>query len=678
MSTRASQVAANEEVQPHPTSFPDLCPLTGHPRHSRHGRVLDSPPVTGYQATAKNPNMVGKDFGLSGLSFASSSFLRHKTQTKVTTMLDASDVTSTHLRAEATRKCAPGRYFPTDNDTIVYLYDDGDSVEITRVKPCNPSSRSLHNDRTQEASRSRRTSPRTRALRKTATKVSRGGSKRLSRTQSRREAGQDKGKITAYLSSKAPSEELDFQILDNPIARHFPVSRSLNMDPADYMDEPTFAQWLKQCAPGAPEEINEDDEAAAEDFASQDLIVDHLGSLVISSPNVSTSQPQEDIPRPLRARLAVSANELGLRKGMTVELINGSFLLIDSLREDYWGLVTVKGYRLERDTYCGSRLPDGRLNELVWVNEIDEEGHQAGLESVLHEHRASNVKRIRKVLFTNLPWSKVGFDKEPTKHGLNQAPINRATDEDNGELYCRWKYTQVNSRLKTNAEASLTLLKEDEAQGHGRLEGYKVRKMWREGKEQASVGRATMLGSDVNTRRKGSSRQYTLGDSFCGAGGISRGALQAGLQVAWAFDGDDSAIETHKKNFQEHGTKSLAKKDSEFIELVKARPDDYHVDIVHYSPPCQAFSSANHNKNEERDFENQKALFSLYDLNMLLKPRIATVEETAGLMHRHKQWFDTLINIFTRLDYSVRWKILPCKSFGIAQSRVRLLLTAAA
>lgn len=538
---------------------------------------------------------------------------------------------------------------------------DAPDVEITGIRPCRTSSSYLLNNSTQGKQRPSLNSTHPR---------------RRGRLQSRQRAGQSKGKIVASQCPRPLSEEPEIQILENPIARHFPVSQTKIV--RGDLDGLTSARRLNRIAANSPQVINEDDEAAAEDFASQDLIEDCLRSLVISSPNDSASQGPKETPDRLRSRVETTHNEPKLRKGMTVELHNGSFLWIDSVREDCRVLVTIKGYRLERDTYCGSRLPDRRLNELVWINEVDEEGYRAGLESILHEKQVSEVKRVRKVIYTNRPWSEFSFHNRPSMSGSDQARFNHTTIEHNGELYCRWKYVQVNTKFKADAEARLTLLTEDEAEGKGRFEASKIRRMWRGGREPVPGGSAAKPIFDVDSETTAVFQQYTLGDSFCGAGGVSRGAIQAGLKVAWGFDGDDVAIESHKKNFEEYGTMSLTKKDSEFIELIKVRAGDYYVDIAHYSPPCQPFSSANHNKNEERDFANQKALFSLYHLTNILKPRIATIEETAGLMHRHVQWFDTLIHIFTSLDYSIRWRMVRCQDFGIPQSRVRLILTAAA
>ena len=41
---------------------------------------------------------------------------------------------------------------------------------------------------------------------------------------------------------------------------------------------------------------------------------------------------------------------------------------------------------------------------------------------------------------------------------------------------------------------------------------------------------------------------YTFADGFCGAGGTSVGARDAGLHIKWAFDHDGDAIDTYALN----------------------------------------------------------------------------------------------------------------------------------
>jgi DNA (cytosine-5)-methyltransferase 1 len=562
--------------------------------------------------------------------------------------------------------CPPS--FPAASDPVIYVAEDGGHIEITH-------SSTRHAD----SGASNAYAGTTTVWAKTpgnSVGTFKTRSAPRTRPRYRRLADQGQTKTLSYLFSKPSDQKADVRFLDPNINGIFPAFTNSKLSPGDYLDDAAFEEMMSSCAPISIQEINEEDDVAVEDVADEDYLVDHLRSLVISTPT-------ENLAEPFRKTIRIASTDpevvkrLNLRKGVTVELQNGSFLWIDSVQENCWRAVTLRGYKLVRDGYCGAKLPSGRTNELVWVNEIDEEGHEAGLESVIHEVQVPEVKRARRLLYTNCPWPMCSHDESKQSGRDGATPIDAIASK-HGKLYCRWKYVQVNSRLKTDVEACLALLSEKEAIGIGGLEASIVRQMWREDEGPRPGGSSAKSAYVVETGESVSWSQYNLGDCFCGAGGISRGAIEAGLQVAWGFDADEEAIKTHAANFASHGTQSLRLKDCDMIDRIKVNPAKYKVDIAHYSPPCQPFSSANHNKNAERDFANQKALFSLHDLTRLLKPRVATIEETAGMMHRHKQWFDALIHIFTNLGYSVRWKIVRCQEHGIPQSRVRLILMAAA
>lgn len=71
-------------------------------------------------------------------------------------------------------------------------------------------------------------------------------------------------------------------------------------------------------------------------------------------------------------------------------------------------------------------------------------------------------------------------------------------------------------------------------------------------------------------------------DLFCGAGGLSRGFVDAGFRCTLALDHNEAAVETHRLNF-----------DSPVDNVdVTALSDFPRVAVVVGGPPCQGFSSA--------------------------------------------------------------------------------------
>ena len=166
-------------------------------------------------------------------------------------------------------------------------------------------------------------------------------------------------------------------------------------------------------------------------------------------------------------------------------------------------------------------------------------------------------------------------------------------------------------------------------------------------------------------------RRYTFGDCFCGGGGMSRGAINAGLRVAWGFDFNLPACETFKFNFL--GTPIYNVWANDFSNSKK----DCKVDICHISPPCQFFSPL-HTSDGKDDDMNTASLFAIEGLLKKAKPRVVTLEETAGIVRidSHKDYFNAVINMFTSQGFSVRCKVLSCADFGVSQQRKRLVIIA--
>jgi DNA (cytosine-5)-methyltransferase 1 len=81
----------------------------------------------------------------------------------------------------------------------------------------------------------------------------------------------------------------------------------------------------------------------------------------------------------------------------------------------------------------------------------------------------------------------------------------------------------------------------------------------------------------------------TFGDVFCGAGGASQGARQAGLQIKWGLDFDEHAIEAYQMN--NPGALPFRCSAHDFPPQGHTN-EELRVDILHLSPPCCYFSPA--------------------------------------------------------------------------------------
>ena len=79
--------------------------------------------------------------------------------------------------------------------------------------------------------------------------------------------------------------------------------------------------------------------------------------------------------------------------------------------------------------------------------------------------------------------------------------------------------------------------------------------------------------------------KFTAVGLYCGCGGLDLGAKQAGLQLSAAYDSDEIAVETYRRNVS-----MLVEQFSLGEGLPSSLPDT--ADVLLGGPPCQGFSSA--------------------------------------------------------------------------------------
>ena len=169
-----------------------------------------------------------------------------------------------------------------------------------------------------------------------------------------------------------------------------------------------------------------------------------------------------------------------------------------------------------------------------------------------------------------------------------------------------------------------------------------------------------------------SGRRYSFADCFCGGGGMSRAAVDAGLSVKWAFDNDPDACDTYALN--NFGTRVHCLSVSEICDpQFKA---DLKVDIMHISTPCQFWSPA-HTTPGKDDAANRATLFTIGGLLDRGRPRVVILEQTRGLESHHNDQFKIAMCQLVERSFSIRHSMLTCADFGVAQQRTRLFVIAA-
>ena len=380
-------------------------------------------------------------------------------------------------------------------------------------------------------------------------------------------------------------------------------------------------------------------------------------------------EPHSLSPSPQLAKTVVSAHSAGAKtykKGKAVELEDGTFLRIHEVLKDDGGEIFLRGPRLQRLETMDSLVPR-RINELCWMIKLDPGEENVG--SKYEEVALADVRGMRIIRFTNHLY--------PTMSASHERGTRESIRRE-GMLYCRCKYIQVwekqPGKKERIVEEAIVYLTEEEADPGFQVKADVLRHAWRgatrRGGSHVERQRIDLSGAQPGPTRR-TSQMYTFGDGFCGAGGVSRGALQAGLRVQWGFDFCDKAMNSYRLNFPMADGWTC-----EVSDFLTNDSDEIRVDILHFSPPCKTFSPAK-TVAAATDDANEACIFATRELLDRVKPRIATMEETAGLQERHLQFLYAIIHNFIDLGYSLRWGLLECQDYGVPQRRKRLVIIGA-
>ncbi len=163
-------------------------------------------------------------------------------------------------------------------------------------------------------------------------------------------------------------------------------------------------------------------------------------------------------------------------------------------------------------------------------------------------------------------------------------------------------------------------------------------------------------------------------DLFCGAGGLTRGLIDAGVKVVAGFDTDEHCKYAYEKN------NSGAKFHCRDVATVtgpelKKLWSDKAVRLLAGCAPCQPFSSAAHSS---RDGDKEDPRYPLLQhfarLVRSCRPELVTMENVPSV--RSHAPFIEFTETLKKLGYDVWFRSVPCAKLGIPQQRRRLVLLA--
>ncbi|CBX93122.1 hypothetical protein LEMA_P040230.1 [Plenodomus lingam JN3] len=430
--------------------------------------------------------------------------------------------------------------------------------------------------------------------------------------------------------------------------------------------------------------------------------------------NPSIKLPDVEIPH---ARLS---NGPVVRPGDTLELLDhsthapssmhsGDFFMIRTIIQNLeTDVIRFRGHRMRRTKYLG-QIWDWKLNELCMVLHIEEGDHRCPFVAGLEEVAMGEIVGTRPCALTNKPYPLLSFrDGWRCAHpvGTSKEEIRRQVYHE-GRLTCRvviilfmhkkamkTKSTQkarggiVRSlyahETRTSGTSAFEVSRTPDT-GDSRETSIVVEDdddddvvIVSSGKRRARSDSVEILEQRLPKhplRYPAKKGRYTIGDVFCGFGGASQGAAQAGLHVAWGLDVDQQALRAYKMNHP--GASGFLCNAHDFPPPGKTK-EELRVHVLHLSPPCCFFSPA-HTVEGPNDQANYEAIYTIGPILQKVGPRVATLEQTFGLASdgRHLKNFYMLLNDIGKAGYDVRYKIQDLSKHGLAQRRKRLLIIAA-
>src|SRR3989338_3397475 len=164
-------------------------------------------------------------------------------------------------------------------------------------------------------------------------------------------------------------------------------------------------------------------------------------------------------------------------------------------------------------------------------------------------------------------------------------------------------------------------------------------------------------------------------DLFCGAGGLTRGLLDAGIIVKKGYDFDGKVKDTYEKN--NGGVKFFPADISQLKgeEILEGIDRENYFFLLAGCAPCQPFSLINQSDNQKDKRKNLVLEFAR--LIEETKPDFLLMENVPGLKNgKGKEIFNEFESRVDNLGFFYDSKVLDAKNFEVPQKRKRLVFSA--
>ena len=168
-------------------------------------------------------------------------------------------------------------------------------------------------------------------------------------------------------------------------------------------------------------------------------------------------------------------------------------------------------------------------------------------------------------------------------------------------------------------------------------------------------------------------------DLFCGVGGLTRGLLDAGLEVVGGFDIDETCRYTYETNnkivFHKENIREMTG------EEILACYDKDCTKILVGCAPCQPFSNMSFKRFKKKSIEEDDKYDLLLEFGRMIEkvqPVIVSMENVPQI--RKMEIFPKFIELLKRNGYSIshndEGQVVYCPDYGIPQNRRRFVLLA--
>lgn len=169
---------------------------------------------------------------------------------------------------------------------------------------------------------------------------------------------------------------------------------------------------------------------------------------------------------------------------------------------------------------------------------------------------------------------------------------------------------------------------------------------------------------------------YKSIDLFAGIGGIRLGfeqAFEKNIETVFVSEWDEFAQKTYKANF--HDDLEIA---GDITKIDEKNIPDFDICLAGF--PCQAFSLAGQRKGFDDDYKGMSRGTLFFDVARICsehKPKVIFCENVKGLtIHDKGRTFKVIVNILREIGYTVFYKVLNSKDFGVPQNRERIYIVA--